>query len=693
MSEAFEDELFSFAAHFHDLGKCTDSFQSYIQGQSKSSEPHALVSALGFFANSQMESKQKLFISNAIACHHTPIKNPNWLLHLFFRQRGPQWQLIMKQYEELLGKEDVQSYWDLEKIDDEEIEDMADELMDMEYSIEDFIQQKLLYSRLIYADKYEAIFGTAPAQKPFGYTLAELEAYEKKMGFDPASYRSRFSKELLDRYFKNKNEPIYTITAPTGAGKTLASLKLALTIAQEERKSRIVYAIPFTSIIDQSVAIFDQIFAQGVTPHHYRVTFETDEESHNDYDRIKFLTVSWSEQFIVTTFYQLFFALLGSANSDNVKLQSLQNSVLVLDEVQGIPFELWQGLKPLFEALAHRLDLKVIFMSATMPILTRNATELAPKKELFARNDRYRITWIHIDDRSDLAQKILEETQKGRSVLCVVNTIKNAKLLYKELQNHIDELYCLNSYMMPTDRSRVIEALKEPGSNQVVGKVLISTQVVEAGVDLDFDIGFREIAPLSSIIQTAGRVNREGKKTKSPLYVFDTLDHEIYDSVLMLLTKEQIQGQNIDERDILEFSQSFFSALDRRVADRFDIKNCMESLDFEEVDKGLKKAFGLENRFTQSVVLGVNLRELERKYFDFCTTSHDPWEHKSYKERLFKSLLDNIVSIKEKDLDRSGVNFDKSEVFGLVYLPSTEGVYSHESGFLIEEEKDGLFEI
>jgi CRISPR-associated endonuclease/helicase Cas3 len=692
-----DDPLYQDAVRYHDLGKCSDSFQSYIRGEAKSAKPHAPVSALAYFVSASAPLKKRLFVANAIASHHRPIQSPKKLLETYLNQRGALWSETERLYEELLSSEDVRRRWDLKPLEKEELELLADEGMWLEFGIGDYIDQKLLYSHLIYADKYEAIFGDAPARRPFEYSLEELEAYERKMGFDPKSERSRFAREVVEGYLARPGEPIYTITAPTGIGKTLASLRLALTIAQNEAKERIIYAIPFTSIIDQTAALFDRVFAAGVTRHHYRVRYDEDEESHNDYDRVKFLATSWSEPFIVSTFYQLFFALLGAANSDNIKLQSLQRSVVVLDEVQGIPFELWKGLQELFGELSRRLGATFVLMSATMPIVTKSAVELAPKKRLFAAQDRYEMKCIGLGDEpmEALAERIRQAAEDGRSVLCVLNTIKNSKLLYMALRPYIEELYCLNSYILPRDRARTIEVLREPGSNQVVGKVLISTQVVEAGVDLDFDVGFREMAPLSSLIQTAGRVNREGRKPKATLYLFDTLGPKIYDSVLMKATEELLRGRGISEREILELSEEYFGRLDLRLGDRYAIAEGMEQLEFEKVDEGVSRAFGLEGDFTKSVVLGVDMRELERKYFDFCAQHDDPWARKSYKERLYGELVDSIVSIKEKDLERSGVRFERSELFGLYYLDEAGGVYSPETGFLIREEMDGgdLFEI
>ncbi len=701
--EAFcADTLFSLAARFHDLGKVSDSFQRYITKESSHAQPHALPSALAFVMEyyGKLDTKKLFFVFNAIRSHHGALASKKYVADLLIDDTNIGVGKAIEQLRGIYTKEDVRSYFGLGKVDESVVEAFGFDIDDLRFSLEDFITQKLLFSRLIFADKFEAITAQPFEAKPFDYPLQNLYAFKSRLPKNEE--RSQATRDILQNYEANLDRNIYTITAPTGIGKTLISLELALRIAKNRGKNRVIYTIPFTSIIDQTAAIFEKIFPNQITKHHHKVEFATDEERLNDYDRIKYLVESWAEPFILSTFYQLFFALLSDANSDNIKFQSLHNAVIILDEVQAIPFELWKILQPLLPLLAKRIDSVFVLMSATMPIITKEAVELAPKKELYAQKNRYKLSWLDVPKEETktkitaLAKNIVNLAREGKSVVCILNTIKNSKLLYKRLLSPLegDTLFLLNSYMLPCDREAILDRLCEPNSNQVRGKILICTQVIEAGVDLDFDVGLRELAPLSSIIQTAGRVNREGKKEQATLFIFDTLDYEIYDKVLMDATRRYLlnrlqRGETIQEQDILEDIEDFFASLDVRLSDRHRIGEYIKKFDFAQIGTAVRELFKEEASFTHSVVLGIDLKEEEERYFEQAKIL-DRWALKSYKERRLKALASSILNIKEKDLQSLGINVPKSEVFGLYYIKNIDGVYDPKRGFLISEERELL---
>lgn len=700
------DELFQTSAKFHDLGKVCDKFQRYIKKEITSSDPHSAVSAIVFLINryNEFDLKSKLFIFNAIRSHHGSLASKKYLRDMLLDDDSRELRLCQEQLKEILNKRDVCNYFEIDSDDMDIIEEFGFEIEDLCFDMDDYITQKLLYSKLIFADKYEAITSHTFTPKDFNYPLTSLHTYKKEqLRFDRE--RTEIVQTILENYQKNPNSHLYTLTAPTGIGKTLISLELALRIAEKKGKNRVIYTIPFTSIIDQTATIFDRIFPNQITKHHHKVDFKEDGENHYDYDRIKYLVESWSHSFIVSTFYQLFFAIFSENNSDNVKLQSLRNSVIVLDEVQAIPFELWKVLQPLFDTLAKKLDAVFILMSATMPIVTNTAKELAPKEQLFQKKNRYRIGYLRLEVENEderlqmLSQQILKMAKSGdgsSSILCVVNTIKNSKRLYHLLANVLDKetLYVLNSYMLPKDREATIEALREPNSNRVKGKILISTQVIEAGVDLDFDIGLRELSPLSSIVQTAGRVNREGKREQAEVLVFDTLGFQIYDSVLMNATEHYLKEtlerkESIEEANILTYVENFFKTLDIRLSDRKEILKAIESFDFHKIGQAVREIFRTESDYTDSIALGIDLKDEESKYFEKSQTLNQ-WELKSYKEQRFKAFASSVINIKRKDLEMLGMNVQKSDIFGLYYVDYLDGIYDSKTGFLIAEEQDSL---
>jgi len=698
-----KDKLFYQCVAFHDLGKVLDSFQRYIQDTNiHHSEPHAPVSAiiylLNHIDNDLVIPKKNLFIFNAILSHHGKLKsfcNPNGddILE-FFQKDIPQHQI-----DEIYSKSDLISYFNLRTIDALKFKKLKRKNRNLEFSIEDFIQQKLLFSKLIFADKYEAIYKNEHNKVVNSNSIFQLHQQLKYIIKIQDPKREKVKNDILNTY--NPNYHIFTLTAPTGIGKTLTSLELALKIKEDKKLDKIIYILPFTSIIDQTYEVFDKIFPNEISKHHYAVNFqeESEEESNKKYDRWKFILNSWNDPFIVSTLYQLFFAIFSNKNSDNIKFQALQNSVIVLDEVQAIPFDLWKAFKAILPILSSQLNASFILMSATMPILTNKnlSLELANKSEIFKDKNRYQLKYLKSNALDDLSQAIIKLYQEGKSVLCVVNSIKTSKLLYKKVKESVESSYCLNSYMFFDDRKEVIANIKDnKNSSNVSTKILISTQVIEAGVDLDFDVGFREFAPISSIIQTAGRVNREGKKEIGEIYIFETIT-KIYDAIMISESKktflDTLKKQNIYEEDILEYVENYFQALDENKGDSGILDNIKE-FNFDAISKKNRDAFGLKQEHIKSVALGVNLREYEFQYFEKIK-GLKPYEIKREKEKLMKEFQPFVLNIKERDLKSTGYGeIPHSDIFGIYYIVNIKDVYSKESGFLIEEEQtiDDAFE-
>ncbi len=698
-----EDSLFVKAVLFHDLGKVLDSFQDYIQKKSKSSEPHAPISGIIYLLNhtdsTLLIKKDDLFVFNAIISHHGKLKsfkNPDGGHDIleFFRE-----EVATKNIKEIYSKKDVVEYVELREIDTKKFRKLRRKNRDLTFDVKDFIAQKLLFSKLIFADKYEAIYKTHYLKVENQNSVAELKRELRKIIKVTDPKRDEVKNDILNSY--DRDYSIFTLTAPTGIGKTLTSLELALKIKEDKELSKIIYILPFTSIIDQTYEIFDKLFPQQITKHHYAVTFdENQEENNREYDRWKFILNSWSDPFIVSTLYQLFFALLSNKNSDNIKFQALQNAVIVLDEVQAIPFNLWKAFKALLPLLSSKLNSTFILMSATMPILTDKtmALELADKKEIFKEKNRYVLKYFPDDTLEALASAIVNEYQKGNSVLCVVNTIKRSKLLYKMVKESVKSSYCLNSYMFFEDRKEVVESIKDSFSSNVTAKILISTQVIEAGVDLDFDIGFREFAPISSIIQTAGRVNREDKKGMSDIFIFELKKSaKIYDAIMMSESKktllEPLKNQDIEERDILPYIEAYFNALDENKGESGILEDIAD-FNFDAISKKNRDAFGLEQDYIKSVALGVDLKDFEYQYFE-RVKGKKPHEMKREKEKLMREFQSKVLNIKEKDLQDLEIGeIPHSNIFGIYYISDIEDIYSKESGFRLKEEReeDDVFE-
>lgn len=311
----------------------------------------------------------------------------------------------------------------------------------------------------------------------------------------------------------------FTLNVPTGGGKTLSSMGFALTHAIKNNKKRIIVAIPYTSIIVQTAQIFREIFGdENVIEHHSNLDDDLCSEEQ------KLAIENWDAPIVVTTNVQLFESLYSNRTSRCRKLHNIANSVLILDEAQMLPPEFLKPILSVLNELNKLFNVSVLFTTATLPVLTGEIGTgeavfkglEAPITDIIKNTDeieaclkRVTIEMPEKNERmsySDLAQ----ELEKFNQVLCIVNTRNECSELYKNMPEdtiHLSRMMC-SAHIMDSIKE-IKEKLK--GSENVR---IISTQLIEAGVDLDFPVVYRAFAGLDSIAQAAGRCNREGKLNK-----------------------------------------------------------------------------------------------------------------------------------------------------------------------------------
>ncbi|MCF6179678.1 MAG: CRISPR-associated helicase Cas3', partial [Geopsychrobacter sp.] len=320
---------------------------------------------------------------------------------------------------------------------------------------------------------------------------------------------------------------IFSLTVPTGGGKTLSSLSFALNHAVKNGLRRIIYAIPFTSIIEQNAKVFQDIFGREQVLEHHCNFKEKDEPEEAAYNRQRGLAIeNWDAPLVVTTNVQLFESLFSNKPSRCRKLHNIAGSVIVLDEAQAIPTEY---LEPCLEALRELVEhygCTVVLCTATQPALDdksklRSAlpeiTEIidAPQ-ELYEKLRRTQVQFVGKLANEDLAARVDVEEQ----VLCIVSTKPQARALFEQLQTP-EGAFHLSTNMYPEHRRRVLEQIRKQLKQSMPCRV-ISTTLVEAGVDLDFPVVYRAMAGLDSIAQAAGRCNREGKMAGlGQVYVYE----------------------------------------------------------------------------------------------------------------------------------------------------------------------------
>lgn len=351
-----------------------------------------------------------------------------------------------------------------------------------------------------------------------------MQALEKLTNKPPNTKVKGHRKEVLQQCISaaDKTPGLFSLTVPTGGGKTLSSLAFAMKHAVKYGMKKIIYVIPYTSIIEQNAGVFREIFGDDSVLEHHS-SLEINEDDHKSRLAIE----NWDAPLIVTTNVQFFESLFHNKSSRCRKMHNIANSVIILDEAQMLPVPL---LKPCMEALRELTSsykTTIVLCTATQPALSkteefRNGLEnvreiILNPEELYNKFKRVKIYYLSKKQEImdvELAKKIL----KHKKVLCVVNTRSHARGLYEQIEDK-DGLYHLSALMCPAHRSKVIQKIKQALLNSEKCRV-ISTQLIEAGVDIDFPVVFRSSAGIDSIAQSAGRCNREGRLQEGKVYIF-----------------------------------------------------------------------------------------------------------------------------------------------------------------------------
>ena len=310
---------------------------------------------------------------------------------------------------------------------------------------------------------------------------------------------------------------LYTLTVPTGGGKTISSLAFALAHAQAQNKNRVIYVIPYTSIIDQTAETFRKVLGEeNVIEHHSGVDYQVNgDQTDPSFYRKALATENWDAPVIVTTSVQFFESLYGNRPSRCRKLHNIAGSVVIFDEAQTLPVSY---LRPCVEAIGQLVQyyrVTAVLCTATQPALQPLFAELAPQllireicpqtQDLYAFFRRTTLCQAGALSLEELAGRLNTQSQ----TLCVVNRRATVRELGALVEP--EGRYCLTTLLCPADRKRLLREIRSRLKEGLPCRVL-STSLIEAGVDVDFPASWREEAGLDSILQTAGRCNREGRR-------------------------------------------------------------------------------------------------------------------------------------------------------------------------------------
>ncbi len=396
---------------------------------------------------------------------------------------------------------------------------------------------QMLFSALVDSDRLDAELFSSPQnaelrQRKFdlGSIRTKADAYIDNLASSKAeSTVNTLRASVLNDCRASASLPkgVFTLEVPTGGGKTLSSLSFALNHALHHKMARVIYVIPFISIIEQTARIFAAaVGEENVLEHHSNVDRDDRNDDLSSSSQASLATENWDAPIIVTTAVQFYESLFSNSPSRCRKLHNIINSVIILDEFQTIPTQYILPIIEYLKELVNSYGVTLVLCTATQPALQKSKIipngfeRLTPlisnRSDLFDKLKRVKIQRSDASSYEELAEEILD----NRSALCVVNTRKIAHDLFMLLAHRRTGVYHLSALMYPIHRSAVIEDIKRKLKNKE-DCIVVSTQLIEAGVDLDFPVVFRAMAGADSILQAAGRCNREGLLETGKVYVFE----------------------------------------------------------------------------------------------------------------------------------------------------------------------------
>lgn len=526
---------------------------------------------------------------------------------------------------------------------------------------------QLAFSVLLEADK---AFLAVPPQDLPGYLACRQarlapELVEQFIARKPATtinpLRAAARQALFAGLERAGERRVQTMTLPTGTGKTLLAASWALTLRERIRQEEgqpplVLIVLPYLAIIDQTAKEYEQLFRSHVEAGEL-ISFHS--LSDRAYDRDledesqDFFLDTWQSDVVLTTFDQFLFALFSPKARHQMRFHHLADALIVLDEVQALPCVLWNPLCKALEGLTQLGASHVLAMSATQPGFLSAPHELiASCEEFFTRLGRYRIVLRH---RTPMTLAGFTDEVKarlagweGRRVLIVLNTRRSARSVRDALAEGLPgglALEFLSADVTPKDRLAAIGRIKQGGPCLVV-----STQCVEAGVDIDMDLVVRDFAPLDSIIQVAGRCNRHGLRPRDTVEILSLLDDEkgrpfagmIYDKVLLQVSHAVLGDRDtIDEESVFPLTRDYFARLSQE-------KDTGEAetrrwIRWEEMTRVRKLLRGAER--PQHAFLVIENDPGLREALEATRQIPDRWARRRALRRLARRLAENTVSV------------------------------------------------
>lgn len=677
------------AGYLHDTGKYSSEFQKRIRNPEQTGKcDHATAGAWEARQMNQVE------IAMCIAGHHSGLLNwgSRWddeTSATFSGRMKKAKNRGIPDYSAWLSERNVDELVDLPPVKRPE---SGDEL---------YWRIKFLYSALVDADflDTERFVEEDAVKRKYGIEIDvlcdRLKAYLQKKGWLKArnglnGMRTEIL-ELAARKGREAEQGAYKLTVPTGGGKTVSSLRFALQHAKMHGMKRIIYVVPYVNIIEQTANTFREILGEdAVLEHHSNVEYQPNDEGKWDWKKLA--CENWDMSVIVTTAVQFFESLFHNKSSKCRKLHNIANSVIVYDEVQMLPIKYWSPCVSVMQELSNHYHVTQIFCSATQPEIefsnkleASESTEHIEIPEIMERKEEYfqRFKRVTFRDAGQVAMESLaEKIREKTSVLCIVNTKRTAKELFALLADEPD-VFFLTTMMVPEHRWEVLQEIKRRLCADVPKPCrLIATSLVEAGVDLDFAYVLRELAGLDSILQAAGRCNRNGRRSvESSITEVFSLESGPHKPICQQVdATKRIMGKYKawDSLEAIKNYFVFYRALRGKAnLDCQDIKGKMERYEFEEI----AKAFHLIDEETYTVYVpwkgGADLIEQLRRGI--------------YNRDLLRRLGRYSVNLFRKHYEE-WLRLGNIELVGNVAVLNNQCLYSEQTGMEFQaKEGEAIF--
>ena len=549
-------------AQLHDAGKAQPAFQRYILGKSDQKAPHSAAGAL--LATQLLPSLPKghplkrtriaQLLAYAISGHHRGLYDygelENKLKDIDTKDRCKKLEGVlselMSEVQNWVKEHGVRTEAYLRKLASRvEEEEQAQALIRLLFSClvdADFLDTEAFVDKERKGRRHEATSRYAPLETLRDRLTKHMEGFSTEGKINEA--RRAFLNQCR-AHGRTCPKGYYSLFLPTGGGKTLSSMAWALETALKHEAKRIIYVIPYTSIITQTAGIFREIFGEeNVLEHHSDISFSGDEASQEAerYERTRLLAENWDAPIIVTTNVQFFESLFSHKVSRSRKVHSIANSVVVFDEVQMFPTKFLHPMLRLLEDLRWIYSTQLLFCSATLPPFDKDHSSpfkkvndfhqlsdaiqpIVPEDpELFKVFNR---VIYHLEEKEYTTKELAEELSQHDSALCIVNSRRDASQLYHALLEEGKEAQDVIHLSRNMCSAHLKERIAEVRYRLKAGipTLVISTQLIEAGVDIDLPIVYRAMSGLDSIVQAGGRCNREGKRpVPGEVYVFSLSD-------------------------------------------------------------------------------------------------------------------------------------------------------------------------